>query len=51
MFTAIRPHSQVEVATSNSRKALRIVALDRETQRAVWETKVRFGFHHAISVI
>lgn len=48
MFTAMRPHSQVEVATSNSRKALRIVALvrekDRETERAVGEEKVRFGF-------
>ena len=40
LFTAMRPHSQVEVATSNSRKALRIVALDietdRETKRSVW---------------
>lgn len=36
LFTDIRPHSQVEVATSNSRKALRIVALGRETQRSGW---------------
>ncbi|TNN64676.1 hypothetical protein EYF80_025083 [Liparis tanakae] len=34
LFTDIRPHSQHEVATSNSRKALRIVALERETQRS-----------------
>lgn len=42
MFTAIRPHSQVEVATSNNRKALRIVALERQTQRAVWEKRSDF---------
>lgn len=48
MLTAMRPHSQVEVATSSSRMALRIVALDteidRETEKAVGEEKIKFGF-------
>lgn len=43
MFTAMRPHSHVEVATSRSRKAFRIVALCEggESRKA---EKVRFGF-------
>lgn len=42
LLTAIRPQSQVEVATSSSRKALRMVALRRGTQRACWQDDYSF---------